>query len=54
MGRMSVGATLASAPFDQKLWDEATRRKEHISQKEVSDEYDRLILKKHGIDPKHC
>jgi hypothetical protein len=39
---------LLSAPDDPELWEQAHKAKSHISPKAVSDQYDRLILKKYG------
>src|SRR5262249_37933705 len=40
--------TLLTTPMDNKLWKVAEARKGHISIAAVSEEYDRLILKKYG------
>ena len=41
-------ATLVSAPTDHKLLKEAGDKAGHLGPKAVSDEYNRLILKKYG------
>jgi hypothetical protein len=41
-------ATLVSIPTDHKLLKEAEDRKGHLGPKAVSDEYNRMILQKHG------
>jgi hypothetical protein len=48
MRSIDRSATLISAPRDRALWDLAMQRKDHISKQAVSEEYDRLILKKYG------
>jgi hypothetical protein len=48
MRSIDRSATLRSATRDQALWDLAMQRKDHISKQAVSEEYNRLILKKYG------
>jgi hypothetical protein len=46
--RIEQSVTLLSVPDDPELWKQAHKAKNHISLKAVSDEYDRLTLKKYG------
>jgi hypothetical protein len=48
MRSIDRSATLLSAPHDRELWDLAMKNKDHISKQAVSEEYERLILKKYG------
>lgn len=45
---LEEAVTLFTAPTDDALWKLAEQRKEYVSLKAVSDEYNRLILEKYG------
>jgi hypothetical protein len=48
MRSLDRSATLFSAPHDRELWNLAMKNKDHISKQAVSEEYERLVLKKYG------
>jgi hypothetical protein len=47
MNSIERNAVILSAPNDQALWQEAHRRMDHISDKAVGDEYNRLVYEKY-------